>query len=69
MLLWSFESLPDEDVALDVVDGEVDALIGHKAEVPEQRVGDLHPGDEGLIRPTWKLRRALQWQLTRESVR
>lgn len=33
-----------------VVDGEVDGLTGHKAEVSEQRVGDLHPWDEGLVR-------------------
>ena len=35
MLLRSVESLPEEDVPLDVVDGEVDALARHKAEVAE----------------------------------
>ena len=44
----SVESLPDEDVPFDVVDGKVDALAGHEAEVPEQGIGDLHPRDERL---------------------
>jgi hypothetical protein len=35
------ESLPNEDAPFDVVDGEVDALTGQKAEVCEQSVGDL----------------------------
>ena len=52
----SVESLPDEDVSFGVVDGEVDALAGHKAEVSEQSVGDLHPRDERFVRPAWQLR-------------
>ena len=46
----------------DVADGEMDALAGHKAEVVEQGVSDLHPGDEQLVRPAWEFSRALQWQ-------
>ena len=41
---WSVESLPDDDVSLDVVDGKMNALTGHKAEVAEQSVGEAHPG-------------------------
>lgn len=44
------EILPDADVAPGVMDGEVDGFAGHKAKVTEQRVSDLHPGDEGLAR-------------------
>lgn len=51
---WSVESLPDEDMPLGVVDGKVDALTGHEAEVSEQSVGDLHPRDERLVRPAWQ---------------
>ena len=51
----------------DVVDGEVNALAGHKASVAEQRIGDLHPRDERLVRSAWKLRRALQGQQVDEE--
>ena len=51
----SVESLPDEDVPFGVVNGEMDALAGHKAEVSEQSVSDLHPRDERFVRPPWKL--------------
>jgi hypothetical protein len=34
----------------------MDMLAGHKAEVAEQRIGDLHPRDERFVRAAWQLR-------------
>ncbi len=44
---WSVESLPDDDVSLDVVDGKMNALTGHKAEVAEQSVGEAQRPEVG----------------------